>query len=255
MNKFDIIIPTFNQELFTVKCLESIRAYTKNYKIIWVDNGSTEQSRNIVMTELKNHKNYLSIWFEKNQGFVKAINAGIRASNSEYIILQNNDTEVTYGWLNPMLCAMNSDENIMCCGPLTDTEGSWQGWKNVKNKMLNDMEDMTGWNSTKISNYLREKYDKKYVHVNMVAFFCTLFRRSIFKKIGLLDEVFSQGLGDDDDYCNRIRNDKGFVIFVPASFVYHHHRTTFKSIYSLEEIQKMQTVNLNIYKKKHGIIK
>ena len=71
----------------------------------------------------------------------------------------------------------------------------------------------------------------------------------------MLDEIFLQGLGDDDDYCKRIRNANYRVVFVPAAFVYHHHRTTFKSIYSPEKLKTMQTENLNIFKKKHGLIK
>ena len=77
----DIIIPTYGQEDYTVECLKSIRNYTEadSYRIIWVDNGSSFESRQTVMKELVNHT-YLTIWMGDRAGFVKAVNAGIDAS-------------------------------------------------------------------------------------------------------------------------------------------------------------------------------
>ena len=63
----DIIIPTFGQEDFTVKCLESIRKHTKSsdYRIIWVDNGSSRSSRFTVLSEIEKQSGY-TFWYNTN---------------------------------------------------------------------------------------------------------------------------------------------------------------------------------------------
>lgn len=252
----DIVIPTFGQEQFTVNCLQSIGRHTdkNDYRIVWVDNGSTEDSRKIVMDEIQNH-NYLSIWMSSNTGFVKATNAGIQAGKSEYVLLQNNDTQVTAGWLDRMMEALNSDSQVMSVGPLTDTAGSWQGWQNVTkhNSQCRDIVDLSKFTDTEVSEFLQNKFNKKYIPVQMVAFFCTLFKRKVFDEIGVLDEIFKIGFGDDDDYCHRMIKAGYKILFVPSAFVHHYHRTTFKDVFGLAKIKQMQTENLNIFKDKHKL--
>jgi len=251
----DIIIPTFGQEQFTVKCLESIRKYTSrdSYRIIWVDNGSSKISREIVMSEIINH-NYISIWLESNLGFVKATNIGLQASDTEYVILQNNDTEVTEDWLERLQEPLLSDISNVASGPMTSTDGSWQGWRNVKKNLLYDLPDLSLINKEKIPKLLSDKYKNYTKQVKMIAFFCTLFKRKVFNELGLLDEIFGSGFGDDDDFCMRITKAGYNLIFVPSSYVLHHHRTTFKSVYGDTEVIRMQEENLNKFKRKHNLI-
>jgi GT2 family glycosyltransferase len=131
----DIIIQTYNQEVFTIKCFESIRKYTdtNKYRIIWVDNGSTKESREKVIQELLKHSHYLTIWLDAPVGFVKAINLGLRASKADYIVIQNNDTQVIPNWLDRLVYPFTVDSRVAMSGPFT-TKGlrSWQSWDNVK---------------------------------------------------------------------------------------------------------------------------
>lgn len=250
--KTDIIIPTFNQENFTVKCLESLRAFTKDYRVIWVDNGSTSESRQTVLNELKNHE-YLSIWLDKNYGFVKAVNLGLRNAKAEFVILQNNDTEVTEEWLDRLMVPFEKDPLVMATGPLTDAEGSWQGWKNFKKMRMPDFPNLDESEKSQYSAILGEKYKNVNLEVKMLAFFCTVFRKKVFDELGLLDEVYGRGFCDDDDFCHRIRKNGAKVICVLSSFVFHHHRTTFKSMFTTEQIHKMQNDNLTIFKRKYSL--
>lgn len=123
--KISIIIPTFNQSSFTIKCFKSINRYCeKNHdiEIYWVDNGSDiEEIEKVKDCIKKLIKIKVKEFFSKEKlGFVKATNWGIEEalkSNPDYIILQNNDTEVTFGWLSPMINALKSDNNIMARRP------------------------------------------------------------------------------------------------------------------------------------------
>jgi len=248
----DIVIPTYGQENFTAKCVESIRRFTScPYRIVWVDNGSSAISREVVLKSLEGC-DYLSIWIQHNLGFVKAVNAGLKECHGEYIVLQNNDTEVTKGWIERLL-KPHSDPTVGATGPMTDTEGSWQGWLNVKTKLYPQLPNVSSLPKDQISDEVFKAMGDTARSMNMVAFFSTVFKKEVFDKVGLLDEQFGTGLGDDDDYSKRMIDAGYKVMFVPGAFVHHHHRTTFKSVYNDSEIADMQRVNLSKFKTKHGL--
>ena len=244
--KYDIVVPTFGCEDFTVRCLESIRANTEDYRIVWVDNGSFGASRSIVMDEIVRHGSRLTIWLGKNTGFVGAVNAGLAQCTAPYVVLQNNDTEVTGGWLERLEAPFKADVRVMVSGPLTSACGSWQAWPNVRSKLYPSMPSLAGVPLAAVPDVLINHFGNAYREVKMVAFFSTLFRRSVFDRLGLLDEAFGAGLGDDDDMCHRIRSSGGKVAFVPSAYVLHHHRTTFRTVYGEEETLRMQERNMDI---------
>lgn len=249
----DIIIPTYGNEQFTIKCLESIRAYTKDYNIVWVDNCSTKESRQLILDELKNHTSYKTIWLDRNYGFVKAVNEGLKYSKNKYVVLQNNDTEVTKGWLELLKYPLENNKYIVASGPMTSDVDSWQSWKNVKKHHYPTMPDLSGKTNEEIRAMLLKLFGNTYREVPMIAFFSTIFKRSIFDEIGMLDTIFKTGLGDDDDVCMRITNVGKKVVFMPGVYVLHHHRTTFKSVFGVDKIKEMQTTNLQIFRDKHGL--
>jgi GT2 family glycosyltransferase len=259
MPKTDIIIPTFGQEGFTSACFDSISQHTKDYRLLWVDNGSSKESRDLVMPSFEKSSNRLPIWSENNLGFVEGVNLGLKMSTSvfdtkaKYIVIQNNDTVVTKDWLSDMIAAMDTDPRIAVAGPMTSTRGSWQGWQHAFKRL--DVPPFAGMGARppeEIQKTLKGAFRTRAVDVKMVAFFCTVFRRSVFEELGFLDTRFGAGLGDDDDFCKRV-TDAGYKIaFVPGVYVVHNHRTTFKSVYSKEKIRKMQLENTQKLKQKHG---
>jgi GT2 family glycosyltransferase len=86
----------------------------------------------------------------------------------------------------------------------------------------------------------------------MLAFFCTLFRKEVFQKVGYLDEDFGIGYGDDDDFCQRMRQHKMKCAVAYGAYVYHDHQSTFSSMYSKDEIEKMKKSKLALFKQKHN---
>jgi len=254
--KIDIIIPTFGQEDYTVDCLKSIREYTaKNlYRIIWVDNGSTAESRNKVLEELKNH-NYLTVWIGYRAGFVVAVNEGIKASNAEFIVIQNNDTTVTPQWCEKLMYPLEKRKKIMISSPNTTEGTSQQSWDILKEKdeQWKDMPDLKGLNDEDTVRALHKVYKNKYVERPMAAFFSVMIKSKLFDEIGLLDEDYKEGYSDDVDFSYRTLQ-KGYkIVYVPAAFIRHHNRTTFLSIYSQEEISKKLHQNRALFKQKHNV--
>ncbi|MCX7884025.1 MAG: glycosyltransferase, partial [Caloramator sp.] len=107
-NIVTIIIPNYNNIELLKKTLNSIYKYYNDIKTIVVDNNSKEDVQKII----KCFKNVEFIKLDKNYGFAKAVNEGIKSSDSEFVVLLNNDVEVEKGWLENLLALIKKDEKI-----------------------------------------------------------------------------------------------------------------------------------------------
>lgn len=261
MAKIDFIIPTYNQERHTLQCLKSLRRSVGRHDVrpVWVDNGSTPESRTAVAWRFNTFPNGLPIWTGQNLGFVKAVNLGLRAClehadrQAEYIVVANNDIVLTRGFLDPMVKALRQ-EDIGAVGPVTSNRhGSPQWWHHAYTRSgheavparFGDL-DFDGK-----ADYVRKRYEGALFEVPMLAFFCTAFKAEVFRRVGLLDENFGTGLGDDDDFCQRLRDHAYRIVIALDSYVVHAHRTTFKAMFSGQEIHDMQERAKNILRQKH----
>ena len=104
--KTTIIIPNYNGLSFMEPCFEALeKQTTKDFKILVVDNGSTDGSVEMVFVlklngstdgsvEWLKEKQIPSIFLPENTGFSGAVNVGIKAADTPYVILLNNDTKV-----------------------------------------------------------------------------------------------------------------------------------------------------------------
>ncbi|MCX6766046.1 MAG: glycosyltransferase family 2 protein [Candidatus Moranbacteria bacterium] len=252
-----IVTPTYNQEDFTIRCFDSIRRNTGvPYKIIWIDNGSTPKSREKVKKFLEENKiPYEAILNEKNLGFVKATNQGMKKAlelGTPYIVLQNNDTEVYEGWLERMIEVAESDPHIGIVGPITSPCKSWQSIINLQIKVptFSNLPEYNN-NSEEYAKKIERLYQKEEMEVkHMVAFFCTLIKSELVRQVGLLSEEYGTGFADDDDYCYRARQSNWKIMLAMDVFVFHNHRTTFKSRFNEEEIKEMIMKNVTLFRSK-----
>ena len=109
-----VVIPNYNGEKYIKKCLDSLLNQSlEPDEIIIVDNKSTDGSLELINSEFRD-KVYI-IYLEKNTGFSVAVNEGIRASNSEFVALLNNDTELDKDWLKELYAVIQKDSSIFSC--------------------------------------------------------------------------------------------------------------------------------------------
>ena len=147
-----------------------------------------------------------------NLGFSGGNNLGVRASRGQYIVLLNNDTVVTPGWLGRLVRHLEEDEDMGLVGPVTNGIGN-EAYVEVN---YEDDESMLVASRQYTSAHFREL-----LYVDNVAFFAVGFRRSTWERTGELDEGFGLGFFEDDDYCHRVRQ-AGMRIGI-AEDVYVHH--------------------------------
>ena len=98
--KISIIIPIYNMELYLEKCLESIIGQNfKEYEVILINDGSTDNSKNIMINWMKKYNNIIVI-DKQNGGQGSARNLGIKKARGEYILFVDADDYIAKDCLN-----------------------------------------------------------------------------------------------------------------------------------------------------------
>lgn len=236
-----IVILTYNNLEYNKLCIDSIRKYTRKgtYEIVIVDNNSTDGTREWLKTQ-----NDLKVIFnDENTGFPKGCNQGINASEKNNdILLLNNDTIVTPNWLENLKICLYSSKNIGSVGAVTNSCSNHQ---TVQAEYKNIQEMME----------FAEKYNKSNSslweeRVRLVGF-CMLIKREVVDKIGLLDEIFTPGNFEDDDYSLRIRNAGYKLILCKDSFIHHFGSASFNK--NNQKYAELLNTNRRKFRKKWGI--
>ena len=114
-----IVIPVYNEELYLEKLYKDLILYFNydNVEIIFVNDGSSDSSKNILENQKKNNKNYFKIELinlPKNIGKGYAVNSGIQKSNGEYLLLHDADLELDLKDSKELFEIIKKDKNIKC---------------------------------------------------------------------------------------------------------------------------------------------
>jgi len=210
-----IIIVTFNQLEYTRQCVESIRRMTDEpYELIFVDNASSDGTAGY----LESIPGAKVIRNAENRGFPAAVNQGIAVAKGDQVLLLNNDTIVTTGWLGRLLATLRSDAKIGLVGPVSNLVGSEQQIQVSYDNRAGL--DGFAWEWGKA-------HDRELVESSRLIGFCLLIRRAVIDAIGLLDEHFGIGCFEDDDYCVRAIRAGWRAVIALDAFVHHYGGRTF----------------------------
>lgn len=211
--KSTVIIPNYNGLIYIKNCLDSLLSdrREKPFEIIVVDNHSTDGSKELVEKEYPDVK---LIKFSENTGFCKAVNAGIQAADTEYVILLNNDTTVEKGFVSAL-------EEVLSDNPAAFSAGAKM--VDMKNpEVVDDAGDFycaLGWAFARGTGKPSVNYNK----VTKVFSACAgaaIYRKSILDEIGLFDEMHFAYLEDlDIGYRAKIHGYKNY--FAPEAVVHH----------------------------------
>ncbi len=216
-----IIILSHNQWEHTERCLSSIKQCTPElHEIIVVDNGSTDKTPEALL-ELASREPHLRVILNReNRGFAAGNNQGLALARGRSIILLNNDTVVTPGWVSRMAAVLNRHPGTGLVGPMSNSVSGPQLVQSVSYKALDELPMFAAqWAG---------EHKGQSVETNRLAGFCLLARREVIERIGGLDEQFGSGNFEDDDFGLRAKL-SGFELRIAQDvFIHHAGGQTFK---------------------------
>lgn len=245
-SRASIIVVTYNNLELNRLCLASIFARTEwpDFEVIVVDNNSSDGTREYLKEVAEIYDGLRIILNDENLGFAAANNIGLRVAAGDYLVLLNNDTIVTRGWLSTLIRHLQTDESIGLIGPVTNTIGN----EAQVDVAYDSVDEMPLW----AANFVRE-HDGQVFSIPMLAMFCVGMRRAVFDKIGFLDEQFGIGMFEDDDYAHRVKGQGFRVVCAADVFVHHFGQAAFKKLIADGKYQELFDENRRRYEKKWKI--
>ncbi len=208
--KVTVIIPNYNGMAFMEACMEALAGQTcRDFEVLVVDNGSTDGS-----VEWLKAREIPSVFLAENTGFSGAVNTGIRAAKTPYVILLNNDTEAEPDYVGQLLRAIEGSPRIFSVSPkmiqmyhrdLMDDAG--------------DMYSIMGWAYQRGVGQETARYDRP-CHIFSACAGAAIYRREVFEEIGYFDEMHFAYL-EDIDVGYRAKIAGYYNRYCPEAVVYH----------------------------------
>ena len=217
--KTAVIILNWNGAEMMRKFLPSVVANTPEADVIVADNGSTDNSLEVLRSEFPSVG---IIQLDKNYGFAEGYNRAIAQVDHEYIVLLNSDIETPVQWLSPLETFMDSNPDVAACQPkllsyinkemfeYAGASGGYIdrfGYPYCRGRIFGIVEADKG------------QYDDT-ADIHWATGACMMVRRSIYTTLGGLDARFFAH-NEEIDLCWRMRLAGHRICCIPQSHVYH----------------------------------
>jgi len=204
---FSIIIPNWNGEKLLKNSLPTVFKSGVD-QVIVVDNGSEDGSVALLKNLQVQYPQLKTIFNQKNLGFARAVNQGVKEAKNEIVVLLNNDVVPEEDFLKPL--AKDFEDEKVFAVSLNEPQWSWAKGKWVKGFIEHETGPKT-----------------KTPHLSFWANGGSgAFRKSIWLELGGLDEIFAPFYWEDIDLSYRAWK-RGFkILWEPQSVVHHQHETT-----------------------------
>ena len=250
-SKMTYIILTWNSEKYIKKCLDSIiRIKAFENRGIIIDNGSKDETCDILKKYERENTNINVIYLEKNYGTTKSRNMGLRMieEDNDYVCILDSDTIVNENAIKGLTNYLDKDNKIGIIGPTmkSSTSGiqkSGRRFPNVKIKIYK----ASPIKSMQLKGQKLEEYEfnnsQELFEVDYLISACWIMKNEICKKIGLFDEKIFYA-PEDVDYCVRVFKEGYKCVFC----------TKYEIIHEYQRISKKKIISKSNYEHIKGLI-
>ncbi len=234
-----IVLVFYNQAQLSLLCLRSLLEHADvPYRLIIVDNNSSDDTGKL----LDRLENVLLIRNDDNLGFVKAVNQAAAQSDTDYLLLLNNDAVIEDDSLSTAVDTIRNDKLVGAVGARIELlDGSLQEAGSII------------WSDGACLGYGRGQNptEGEYMHQRDVDY-CSgaflLFRRSDFNDLGGFDEVFAPAYYEESDFCIRLQESGKRIVYNPRVRLTHYE---FASSGGMQGASKLQQAHQQILCDKH----
>lgn len=220
MISFSIIIPNLNGQALLNRLLPSLltaiyHCPTSKFHLILVDNGSTDKSCPVFKNFCHHHQlSHQIIQLPTNLGFAKAVNLGIRASTTDYVVICNNDLTLDQFWFSHILSTINKHPHATCfCGTVLNSTGTQIESQGIDFHYSGKCLQINhGLPLNLGSSHIQPVWGSSAALV--------VYQTTTIKKIGLFNEQYFAYL-EDVDLAFRLHQNKSTTILTPRALCFH----------------------------------
>jgi len=232
---YSIIIPSFNRAEEISDLLKSVRDLdfpAERFEIIIADDGSTDQTKEVVEQARQDYEYSLQYFSQDNQGPGAARNLGMQNARGDFFIFIDSDVTLPPTWLQNIDAALSIENADAFGGPDTYLESFPPLLKAINYSMTSFI--TTGGMRGKMGKKLAKFYPRSF---NMGL------SRTLWKKI---EGFGSLRHGQDIEYSNRIIRSGAHVVYVDDAPVYHKRRTNLRRFY--KQVFNWGVARVNLFK-------
>ena len=212
-----VVIPNLDGAHWLEGCLRTLTSGdAQPFEVIVADDGSTDASRVVSHTFGARFVDAP----RPRTGFATTANRGIRAATGEWILLLNNDTEVSSTAISALTTAMKEHPSVAMIAPLVLSLRDRESIDSAGMLIFPDATARPRWHGEKISTK-----SPRLEEVLVPSGAAALFRSSWLERVGLLDEGMTSYL-EDIDLGLRVRRVGGVALFVPGAVIFHYFSGT-----------------------------
>lgn len=242
-NNIVVIIVTYNGEKYIQNCLDSLlRQRWKNFRVLIVDNSSTDTTLECIK-KYQIDKRIIVLKNDKNLGFAKANNIGIRFSleklKPDHMLLLNQDTVVQDNLLEQFLYWHNKEGPAAFSPKILIKKNRRIWW--IGTKIFSKSELLKKFKLAVSYHVDKEKPDffvfSKPIELEAISG-CTLFLpKEIINTVGLFDERFFMYM-EDLDYSLRMRKMGYKLLLIPNTVVLHDVHLESEALFREQNVYK-----------------
>lgn len=226
MKQTAVVILNYNGAGMLRRFLPSVIEYSPEASIYVADNGSSDESCDVVSNEFPAVKLMV---LDHNYGFAEGYNRALAQVDEEYAVLLNSDVEVTRGWLSPMTQFLDSNPEVAACQPklLSFKQKDFFEYAGAAGGFI----DKWGYTFCRGRIFNTVERDRGQYDDTTDVFWATgaalMIRNEVYKNNGGLDGRFFAHM-EEIDLCWRLRSRGYRIACVPQSHVYHVGGATLK---------------------------
>ena len=230
MKKCDVIIPVYKSPEWVKLCVYALFQNTNMSALanVFLINDCDDEFTINCLNNLKEKygKKITIITNKKNLGFVKSTNKGLKMSKAKYALLLNTDCLISKGTIEKLMTHMENNSEIGLICPISS---------NAANLTLEMFE---GFSYSQMNELLESKFRGKLFDACTVVGNCLMISKECINDVGLLDESYGMGYGEETDYQFKALS-KGFEAKVAIdTYVFHKSEASFGT--SKEKKEKLQ---------------
>jgi len=222
--KVSVIIVHYQVKDLLRNCILSIKKYFQGfeYEIIVVDNNSPDSTWKSLISEFP-EVNFLAL--DKNYGFSKANNIGVKSAKGEYVYILNPDTEIEGDYFQEILDFADNQEKFGALGlRMHNLKGEFlpESKRSVP-ALINSFEKLfTTFNNNSKTYYRNDVDEFGITEVEIMTGANLLLKRSVYEVVGGFDERYFM-YGEDIDLCYTILR-KGYKNFYYGKYSLLHYK-------------------------------